>query len=166
MLSGACLVALLGMLGLLLCGLGPAGLAPAVAVLLGALPFLLMREFIRRLAVAHLRMSAAIVIDVSVALLQIGGLAALAYFHDLTIARAYLVMGVACATACGGWFFAKRLPMQFKWSRALDDWRDNWRFCAVGDGKPPGRICRPLLDALDPDDGAQQRAGRRVGRLH
>ena len=99
------MVVLLGILGLLSTGIGPAGLAPAIWILLGALPFLQLRECIRRLAIAHLEMTTATAIDVSVAILQISGLLALAYFQQLTVTLAYVVMGIACAVACIGWIW-------------------------------------------------------------
>ena len=127
-LSFATLVVLGGILGLLSIGVGPVGLAPVVWVLLGALPFLQLREFIRRLAIAHLQMATATMIDVGVAVFQLGGLLVLAYFQLLTVVWAYGMMGAACAIACGGWFLANRRPLQFNWSGAVTDWWHNWGF--------------------------------------
>jgi len=127
-LSAVALVILLGILGLLSIGIGPPGLAPAVWVLMGALPFLQLREFIRRLAIAHLQMGTAIAIDVCVALFQLGTLGALFYFELLSVPLAYGVMGAACAIACCGWLFAKRRPLQFAWAGAVADWWHNWGF--------------------------------------
>jgi O-antigen/teichoic acid export membrane protein len=127
-LSGAALVALLGLLGLLSLGIGPVGFAPAVWALLGALPLVQLREFIRRLSIAHLRMFAAIAIDIGVALVQIGGLLLLVYFQQLTVGLAYAMMGAACLVACSGWFLAKRRPFQIAWSEVVTDWRRNWGF--------------------------------------
>lgn len=127
-LSALAVLFLAATLGLLTLGIGPAGLAPVLWVLLAALPLLLLREFIRRVAIAHLHMATAIAIDVSVAAFQIGGLLLLAYFHQLTIPAVYRVMGAACALACGGWFLSKRRPLKFAWSPAVADWRHNWRF--------------------------------------
>ncbi|HZZ30150.1 MAG TPA: lipopolysaccharide biosynthesis protein [Pirellulales bacterium] len=127
-LSGVLVVALFGFLGILALGLGPASLAPAIWVLLGALPFLQLREFLRRLAIAHLQLTTAVVIDVAVSLLQLGGLLTLAYFHQLTVPRAYGVMGIACAIAGLGWFISKSQPLQLKWSTAVADWWGNWGF--------------------------------------
>ncbi len=127
-LVSVALVVLLGLLGAISLGIGPAGLAPAIWVLLGALPFLLLREFVRRLVIAHLQMTAAIAIDAGVAVLQLSSLLALAYFHRLTVTTAYGTMGAACAVACCGWFLLKRRPMRFAWSRVVNDWRHNWGF--------------------------------------
>jgi O-antigen/teichoic acid export membrane protein len=127
-LSAVAAALLLGALGLTAIGIGPAALEPALWALLGALPFLLLREVIRRLSMAHLHMTTAIAVDAVVAVLQIGGLVALAYFQRLTVPMAYGIMGAACAAACCGWFMAKSRPLQFAWYDALADWRHNWSF--------------------------------------
>ncbi len=127
-LAAVALVVLAGLLGMLSMGIGPAGLAPVVWVLLGALPFLLLREFVRRFVIAHLQMTAAVAIDVGVAVLQLSSLLALAYFHRLTVVSAYATMAAACAVACCGWFLAKRQPLRFAWSGTVIDWRHNWGF--------------------------------------
>lgn len=127
-LSGAVNLVLLGLLAMLSLGIGPAGLAPAAWVLLGTLPLLLLREFIRRMTIAHLQMGVAIALDAGIAVLQIGSLLALAYFGRLSVATTYGAMGLACAVACGGWFIGKRWPMHITWSRVVVDWRHNWGF--------------------------------------
>ena len=101
---------------------------PTVWVLLGALPLLLLRKFIRRLACAHLEMATAAIIDSVVAVFQFGGLLLLAHYGLLTVNLAYGVMAAACALACCGWFLAKRTPLKFSWPTALVDWRHNWSF--------------------------------------
>jgi O-antigen/teichoic acid export membrane protein len=127
-LSAVALAILLGIQGLLALGIGPAGLSPAVWVLIGALPFLQLREFIRRLAIAHLQMGTAIAIDVCVAVFQLGALGALAYFQQLSVTLAYGVMGVACAIACCAWLLARNRSLQFAWAGAVTDWWHNWGF--------------------------------------
>jgi O-antigen/teichoic acid export membrane protein len=127
-LSGALVMVLLGFIGLLSIGIGPVNLAPAVWVLLGALPFLQLREFLRRIAIAHLKLTTALAIDLGVAIFQIGGLLSLAYFHQLTVPLAYGVMGTACAIAGYGWFVSKPQPLRFAWSAAVSDWWRNWGF--------------------------------------
>jgi O-antigen/teichoic acid export membrane protein len=97
-------------------------------VLLGALPFLLLREFIRRLSMAHLQMGVAIAIDGVVATLQLGTLLLLASTGRLTTASVYATMGAACAVASIGWFLARPRPMRFSLARARADWWRNWAF--------------------------------------
>jgi len=127
-LSGLTLLGLLGMAVLIWLGLGPASLAPAVWVLLGAAPLMLMREFIRQFAFAHLRVGAAVAIDAVVAVLQLGSLLLLGWLGALSIVTVYLAIGGASAVACAGWFLAKKQPLRFVRSRFAVDWRHNWGF--------------------------------------
>ena len=66
------MLALLAYIILLQWGTGPRELLPITWVLLAGLPFLLFREFIRNVVLSHLRAFAAIAIDSTVAILQIG----------------------------------------------------------------------------------------------
>ena len=128
MLSLVSIALLGGAIAVLSFGSRPAGLVSAFWVLLGALPLLQLREFVRRLTTANLQIATAIAIDVGVAVLQIGGLLLLAYFDRLTVGAAYAVMGAACAVASCGWFFSQRQPFRFTLSQAILDWRHNWGF--------------------------------------
>lgn len=124
-------LALAGLAGVLVClglGSGPAGLSATVWVLLGAAPFLLLREFARHFAFAHFRMRNAIAIDAGVAALQIGGLVGLAAMGKLSAPAVYAVMGTACAVACGLWWWTQRRELRIDLSRLLPDWRHNWSF--------------------------------------
>lgn len=127
-LSVLAVVALLGLLGMLSLGIGPAALAPAIWILLGVLPLLQLREFIRRLTIAHLNIASATAIDILVSALQLAGLVALAWFGSLTVTTAYLTMGGACALACVCWFVGSKQRWRFSWPAALRDWRHNWSF--------------------------------------
>jgi O-antigen/teichoic acid export membrane protein len=107
------------------------GLTPAARtawVLAGALPFLLVREYARQTALAHLRLRALLAIDGSVAVIQVGGLGLLALCGALSVGAAYAVMGAACAVASLGWFLGGRLPLRVVRARLLADWRHNWGF--------------------------------------
>jgi len=127
-LSALATACLLGLAGVLSLGGGPSGLAPVAWVLLGCTPLLLLREYIRSFAFAHLQLGTALALDISVAVLQLGSLVLLACFGMLTVPTAYFVMGAACAIACLGWFLAKQEPLCFVRSRITVDWRHNWSF--------------------------------------
>lgn len=122
------LLSLLGLAGLLSMGVGPANLAPAVWALLGALPFLAFRDCIRQLSLAHLRLTVVLTIDVSVAVLQLGGLLLLGYWQLLSVSGAYLVAGAACALACLGWFVAGKPSLRVVPAQVRADWKQNWSF--------------------------------------
>jgi O-antigen/teichoic acid export membrane protein len=102
-----------------------AGLAWMVVA---ALPFLLLRECLRLVAFAHLQVRIALRLDATVALLQLGGLLVLAHFQMLSAAAAFAVAGAACATACAGWFLARRIDFRIVAADLRGDWRSNWAF--------------------------------------
>jgi O-antigen/teichoic acid export membrane protein len=109
-------------------GFGPAGLATTAWVLLGAVPFLMLREFVRHYAFSHLRIGMAIAIDVVVSTLQLGGLLWLGWTGALTVANAYAVIGGACAVASLGWFLARPQAVRVRRRDVVADWRHNWVF--------------------------------------
>jgi O-antigen/teichoic acid export membrane protein len=127
-LSAVSILGLLGFWALLTLGIGPAEQAPVIAALLGALPLLLLRGFLRLVSMAHLHVLTATLLDMVVAALQLGGFLALWFVGRLSVPAAYLVMGGACAAASVGWFLARRQPLRFAWSHALADWQHNWSF--------------------------------------
>lgn len=118
----------LGLAALLATGTGPAGVGPAAWVLLGAIPFLLLREYARRFAFAHLALATAITIDVVVAVLQLGGLFLLHRFQILSAATVYAAMGAACAVASLCWWSLNQQPIRFSRRQFVEDWRGNWSF--------------------------------------
>lgn len=101
---------------------------PVTIVLLVGLPFLLFREFIRNVAMSHLRALPAIAIDGTVAVLQLGLLVLLAKLHRLTSETAYLVMGGASLAACVGWLGMRKQPIQFVAAQLRPDFKKNWAF--------------------------------------
>ena len=127
-ISALTIVSLFGFLVVLSFRPGPVGFVPVMTVLLGAVPFLLLREYICRFAFAHLQPATATMLDGTVAALQIGGLLLLAYFGLLSVAAVYAVMGGACAAASLGWFLAKKQPLRFDNRRVVADWLYNWSF--------------------------------------
>jgi O-antigen/teichoic acid export membrane protein len=125
------LVAIAGFasLGLVLAtGLGPERLQPAIWVLVGVIPFVLLREYVRRFAFAHLAMATAVTVDVVVAVLQLGALLIFRRLEILTAATTYSAIGAACGVACLCWWLIDRQPMRFDSSRFVADWRSNWSF--------------------------------------
>jgi O-antigen/teichoic acid export membrane protein len=126
--SLAAVACFLGLGVLLASGLGPAGLQPSIWALVGVIPFLLLREYARRFAFAHLALTTAVVVDIVVAVLQLVSLVVLRQLGLLTAATAYAAIGMACAVACLCWWLIDRQPMQFTSARFAVDWRSNWSF--------------------------------------
>jgi O-antigen/teichoic acid export membrane protein len=108
--------------------LGASELVALGAVLSVVLPFLLLREHVRRLAFAHLRLITATLLDTAVAGLQLGGLLLVARAGWLSVPGAFGVMGLACAVPVAVWFL--RGWQFFSFSRAdwWRDWRHDWAF--------------------------------------
>ncbi|MBI3466084.1 MAG: lipopolysaccharide biosynthesis protein [Planctomycetes bacterium] len=121
----ACLVATVAISELIA---GTAHRASIGWTLTAVLPLLLLREYIRQLAFAHLRLGAAIALDAAIASLQIGGLVLLASTGLLTVAATYGVMGLACGIACCIWLATCRRMFRFDRAACFRDWRHNWRF--------------------------------------
>src|SRR5262249_44198171 len=124
--SGLVVLGLAALLAALIAGAGPGALAPTVGGLLAAGPLLLLREFIRQVAFARLRVGLAIATDAVVVVLQIGGLAALALRSEISAAGVFAVLGGACAVAFLGWLLARVEPLRFARASFVADWRHNW----------------------------------------
>jgi O-antigen/teichoic acid export membrane protein len=107
---------------------GGAKFLPGLWALLGVGPLLLLRDGIRRFSFAKLQLKAAIALDVAVALAQLGGLLALAYFDSLSVVNILAVMAGACLLACLIWFLLDSPSERFSAQRCLADWRHNWAF--------------------------------------
>jgi O-antigen/teichoic acid export membrane protein len=101
---------------------------PGLWVLLGAVPLILLRQAIRRFAIANLHVRAAIALDIVVAVAQLGGFVVLGYFGSLSLAGIFAVMGVACGLACVGVYLIDPPTVRFVRGRFLPDWNLNWAF--------------------------------------
>jgi O-antigen/teichoic acid export membrane protein len=77
-------------------GAGPE-LVLMIWVLAGIAPFALFREFVRRLAFAHLQVALALMLDLAVAVIQLVGVGWLGWTGRLSSATACLALGAACA---------------------------------------------------------------------
>jgi len=102
--------------------------APLLTVLAVTVPFLLLREFGRRHAFAHLRFFAALVLDLATAILQLGGLIWLSVAGQLTAVLAHGVAGAACAVAGVAWLILARNELRLRWPRVVSEWRRSWAF--------------------------------------
>lgn len=128
LLTTISVISLLGLAALLALGVGPAGLTAVIWGLVGALPFLLLRDYLRRLSLSHLRLGVVLAMDVSVAILQLGGLLLLGYWQLLNVSASYVVWGVACGLACLGWFWGSGERLRVVPNQVGTDWRLNWSF--------------------------------------
>jgi O-antigen/teichoic acid export membrane protein len=109
-------------------GIGPAEAAPILWLLVPLIPFILLREFVRRLTFTHLQVLPALLLDVSIAALQLGGLLALRLTGNLKAVTAFSVIGGACALAAGFALFKLRDEFNLRQSKPMADLRGNWSF--------------------------------------
>jgi O-antigen/teichoic acid export membrane protein len=100
--------------GVLLVGGAPAGGNATFWLLVGAAPLMLLREYIRQLSFAHLEMKAVILLDVSVAVLQLAALFGLSMAGRLNVANTLAVLAIACGLPAIAWFYAKHQPLIIK----------------------------------------------------
>ncbi len=107
-------------------GVGPGRLAPIVNALALAIVLILLREYVRRICFAHLRMKTALVIDTIAMILQLGGLLLLARWGALSAPGAYLITGGACGLASLIGIAATRRLFAPRLARAGQDLRSNW----------------------------------------
>jgi O-antigen/teichoic acid export membrane protein len=107
---------------------GKTGWLTGLYALLGAGPFLLLRDAIRRYAFAELQVRSAIALDAIVAVVQLGGLALLGYFGQLTLLNIFGVMGGASLVACLAVYLLSPPRIQIVRERSRRDWRSNWSF--------------------------------------
>lgn len=118
----------IGAIGLTL-GLTPwlPGLEPVLRILALACPLLLLREFFRRLYVAHLRVVTAIVLDTTTFLLQLAGLASLAACGWLSATSSYIAMGASAVLATLACSLGQFRQMRFDPQQIGEDWNGHWR---------------------------------------
>ncbi len=107
-------------------GLGPAGMAPVFAALALVAGLALLRDFVRRIAFATLRVGSALLVDAGVALLQVGGLLGLAALGWLNATTAYAALGLATGAAALTWLLAHRRLFAPAWPAARRDLATNW----------------------------------------
>jgi O-antigen/teichoic acid export membrane protein len=79
-----------------------------VLVLAGIVPFVMMREFARRYAFAHLRTLQALYLDISVAMLTVLGLGLLGWTAKMSTTSAFAVIGISCGFAALTWRYILR----------------------------------------------------------
>jgi O-antigen/teichoic acid export membrane protein len=126
-LSALALAAVLGLAASIGLGLGPRNLLPAVGGLTVAMPILLLREFGRNQVLSELKPFRAIVLDGTVAIVQLGLLGLIWGVGLLSAGSAYFIMAAAAAVGCCQWLWLARGQWRIVRARILADWRENWR---------------------------------------
>src|SRR5207302_7290252 len=94
--------------------------------LAGTIPFVLTREFARRFAFAHLKMSQALIVDVAVAALNIVLLGWLGWTGQLSAVTAFAAIGVSCGIATIGWLYQARSELAFGLRQVRPTLQQSW----------------------------------------
>jgi O-antigen/teichoic acid export membrane protein len=97
----------------------------ALAVVLWCL---LVKEYCRQMAFAHLSVVSAFWLDVSVGVLQIGGLLGLASWGEMSVTRAYWIIGAASAVPSLVWLVVHRHDFAYQRTALRPAARRNWEF--------------------------------------
>ena len=108
-------------------GIGPAGMTPVVRALTFTVLFILLRDYVRQICFANLRMSTAFYLDSVVALLQIGGLVTLVFLGLLSASRAFLIIGFACGASAFIALYTMETRITIDRSQVVTHFRQNWR---------------------------------------
>jgi O-antigen/teichoic acid export membrane protein len=90
--------------------------------------FVLFRDFVRRVNFAHLQPGAALILDSLVTALQLIGLFALVWTNELTVARTFLVIGVAAGVPAVAWVVVGRKDLKVSRPVVARDLSKNWKF--------------------------------------
>lgn len=109
-------------------GVGPAGLEAVLGALAGAVSFVLLREFVRKLLFASMRMGFALSVDAGVAILLLGGILPLALQGRLTASRVFWVMAAACGVVLVPALWKLRTSLAISRVRVAPDFRRSWAF--------------------------------------
>ena len=100
--------------------------AQMTGMLAGVIPFILVREFARRFAFAHLRTFQALLLDVAVAVVNFALLGYFGWTGHLSALTALLSLGVACGLGGLGWLYLTRRQFTLRWARLAETFRQSW----------------------------------------
>jgi O-antigen/teichoic acid export membrane protein len=109
-------------------GTGPQGLSDIVFIISIFIPFILLKEYIRRYLLAHLRFKIVAYIDVLIFIAQISGLILLNSQELLSAKRAFLIIGLASACPSLIFLIFEREKFSPNLKYLLKDLTKNWSF--------------------------------------
>lgn len=99
----------------------------AVAALSFAAPCYLARMFLRYVSFARSQHHSAVILDLSVAVVQLTGLAYLWWTERLQLVNVFLVLGLACGIVVPFWL--RWTPVRWNRPGSLSSaWKENWQF--------------------------------------
>jgi O-antigen/teichoic acid export membrane protein len=110
-------------------------------VIAGIVPFVLAREFARRIAIARLKMTEALFLDSAVAMIQLTILGWLGVSGQMSAVGAWAALGAACALPAAGWFYHTRDNFKLRLEHLPTALAQTWR---LGKWLLVGRITAQL----------------------
>ena len=109
-------------------GIGPRGLGPVLWALGAMVGLIMLREFVRRICFAGLKLRSVLVFDICIGLVQVGGLLLLAHFGVLSASVAYLLIGPVCGIAALAWLWLEKDFFHLQLAQSVVDLKTNWTF--------------------------------------
>ncbi len=101
----------------------PAGMSGCMWMLVGASPFVLLRDHLRAISCAHFRYGIAVMLSVSAMILQIAIILILKFIGRLNVEMVFLAMGVASLIPCIYWLLLRPQPFGFDRRQIQTDWK-------------------------------------------
>lgn len=87
-----------------------------------------LKEYARQISFADLEVKKALLLDISVAVMQIGAISIFVLLGGLSAARTYLLTGIACALAGSTWIFSRRSRLLYSRKHLILHLKQNWLF--------------------------------------
>lgn len=101
---------------------------PLAVILTLAAPAILLRAWIREIALAHCNVITVTLLDAAVCSTQLLTIFTLFHLDLVNLTTLYSVLGITCAAASLKWMQSERSRFAFSARSVLVDWKRNWRF--------------------------------------
>ena len=109
-------------------GIGPNGLPRVMGALSTVIAVIMLREFVRRICFAQLKLKAAFAFDACIGAGQIAGMLVIARLGWLSANSAYWLIGAACGTGVVWWLWTDRSYFRPRAGASIVDLKRNWTF--------------------------------------
>lgn len=109
-------------------GIGPHGSATIIWVLAAVMTFILLKDFLRQICFAQLRLNAALLLDSAAAVIQLGSLLFLANEGLLTLDHVFWIFGLAGGIPGMAYLYWHRQDFHLTISQASIALKKNWSF--------------------------------------
>jgi O-antigen/teichoic acid export membrane protein len=100
---------------------------PVVWMLAASMPLLLLREFLRRFAFAHLQIWTVLAVDTTTSFFQLAGLVFLTANGWLSAWHVFAIMGLACALVGGATLILMKSDFSVDLGRVIPEFKRSWQ---------------------------------------